>query len=92
MKIFTNNKMLISVVGLLLNASFLGAIMVGIIYASQYVVDGIYWVKDESVVLINKSRDLLYGIEDGINGLDDKVKRVITNLNSIDISKFKNIC
>lgn len=84
--------MLISVVGLLLNASFLGSIMVAIIYASKYIVDGIYWVKDESVVLINKSRDLLYGIENGINGLDGKVKNVIKNLNSIDISKFKNIC
>jgi hypothetical protein len=84
--------MLISVVGLLLNATFIGSIMAGIIYASQAIVDGIYWIKDETIVLINKTRNVLYGIDDSINGLDDKIKNVIRNLNSIDISKFKDIC
>ena len=74
------------------NATIVAIILLGIIIGSQYVIDGIYWVKNETLILIENTRNVLYGIGDSIVNLDDKVESVIRNLNSIDISKFKNIC
>jgi len=84
--------MLISVVLLLFNATIVAIILLGIIIGSQYVIDGIYWVKNETLILIENTRNVLYGIGDSIVNLDDKIESVIRNLNSIDIAKFKNIC
>jgi len=84
--------MLISVISLLFNAVLIGGILIGIIVSSQYIIDGLYWVKDETIIMIDRTRNILYSIGDGIVNLDDRVVRVIKNLDSIDISKFKDIC